>query len=129
MPTQTGRLVPLLIGLTVLLVPPTSASVRPSALGGTQLWTARFNDPLNGSDGGSDLAVAPDGTRVYVTGWVPGPGGLDFWTTAYAAATGRRLWTARWDDGGYDVASAIALSQDGSRLYVSGRAGLGGYDF
>jgi len=39
---------------------------------------------------------------------------------AYRAATGARLWTRQYSGGGFDGAAAVAVSQDGKRLYVTG---------
>src|SRR5207249_3348510 len=68
------------------------------------------------------LAVSPDGTKVYVTGGSTGIAtGLDYATIAYNAATGERLWTARYDRaGGDDYAAGVVASPDGKKVYVTG---------
>src|SRR5207247_1481802 len=89
--------------------------------GGHRLWVERLG--LSGS-GAFDIAVGPDGSRVYVTG-VTGlsqSGDLaDYATVAYDAASGAQLWFSRYDSGaGYDSADTIAVSPDGTRIYVTG---------
>jgi hypothetical protein len=69
---------------------------------------------------------SPDGSTVFVTGWVAsGQRGDDYATVAYDAATGVREWGRRYNgpnDSG-DVAHAVAVSPDGSRVFVTGYSG------
>ena len=67
------------------------------------------------------VAVRPDGSQVFVTGESSGNGGYtyDYATIAYDAATGTKLWTQRYP-GSPDGAHAIAVSPDGSQLFVTG---------
>jgi hypothetical protein len=77
---------------------PAAGSVRGGspvrlAAPGSQLWASRYQGP--GSNGGDDdtssVAVSPDGSTVFVTGFSEGPGGLgqfDYATIAYSASTG-----------------------------------------
>jgi DNA-binding beta-propeller fold protein YncE len=90
---------------------------------GHKLWGARFNGPGNGNDGASSLAVSPDGAKVFVTGGSVGPTTSDDYTTlAYDAATGHKLWGARYDGpgGGNDRAASVAVSPDGGVVFVTG---------
>ena len=85
---------------------------------GAQRWAA----PTRLSRGGF-LGVSPDGSRVFVTGSsANGNGTLRYTTRAFNAATGAVLWTAS-DHGpgtGDDQAQALAVSPDGSRVFVTG---------
>jgi len=85
---------------------------------GAQRWAA----PTGLSRGGF-LGVSPDGSRVFVTGSsANGSGTLRYTTRAFNAATGAVLWTA-FDHGpgtGDDQARSLAVSPDGSRVFVTG---------
>jgi len=61
------------------------ATVAYDTHSGTPLWTARYDGPNGGDDAATSLAVAPDGSTVYVTGSSEGPdGGSDYFTLAYS---------------------------------------------
>jgi hypothetical protein len=87
----------------------------------SQLWQARY-------DGGDQdfplgMAVSPDGTTVYVTGYSLDPvdSSTDAVTVAYDAATGAQRWVARYEDpSGASDAVAVAVSPDGSLVFVTG---------
>lgn len=90
---------------------------------GRKLWEARYDGPVF-VDQLEDLVVSPDAATVYVTGWSwggfpPQGSGFDFVTIAYDAATGRELWTTRFD-GGMDLARRLLISPDGTVVYVLG---------
>jgi len=89
---------------------------------GSQKWLAYYTG-LTGFGGTANaLAVSPDGSRVYVTGWSPGIGGLDYATIAYDAVTGVELWAARFSRSpdSDDEPWSLAVSPDGSRVFVTG---------
>jgi outer membrane protein assembly factor BamB len=95
-----------------------------SAATGTRLWAAHYDGPGNGDDSANSVAVSPGGGRVYVTGASPGTTtGADYATVAYSAATGARLWVARYDAGVNAV--AVAVSPDGGTVYVTGTSVFG----
>ena len=62
--------------------------------------------------------------RVYVTGETDnGPtGGYNYGTISYEASTGRQLWIRRYDGPGRDndIGLAVAISPDGSKVFVAG---------
>jgi Tol biopolymer transport system component len=69
------------------------------------------------------MGVSPDGSKVYVTGFSEGANGArDIVTVAYRASTGAQLWARRYNGPGdsNDNGKAIAVSPDGSRLFVAG---------
>ena len=73
---------------------------------GSRVWVKRYNDTYNADDGAGANAVAlsPDGSKVFVTGWSA--------TLAYDAATGTTLWVVTKGFGG----QSLAASPDGSKM-------------
>lgn len=102
------------------LVGPTSAE---AATAGAKLWVARYNGPGNAFDEGRDVGVSPDGTRVFVTGPSDAaPGLTDYATVAYRASSGAKVWARHYNGptNENDVASALGVSPDGTRVFVTG---------
>jgi WD40 repeat protein len=92
---------------------------------GATLWTAGYDGPVHGADFANDIAVSPDGSRVFVTGYSTGDGtGLDAATLCLDAATSQTVWVRRFDGPAHeeDVGRAIAASPDGSLVFVTGSA-------
>ena len=75
--------------------------------------------------------VSPDGGTVFVSGSAYGNRGNDYLTIAYSAATGGKLWLARYTGPGNnpDQATAAALSPDGATLYVTGQSWRPGWSY
>ncbi len=102
------------------------ASARQMAVPGAKLWVQRYNGPGNGSDAASSVAASPGGGTVFVTGASTGATSFsDYLTVAYNAATGARLWTARYNGpgNGGDGAASVAVSPDGATVFVTGTSG------
>lgn len=94
-----------------------NGTVAYDAATGARLWAVA----ADGSH--SALAVARDGSKVFVTGSASGASTVDYATVAYSAATGARLWVSHYNGtqhggGGDDYAAAIAVG--GSRVFVTG---------
>jgi WD40 repeat protein len=90
---------------------------------GAMLWTKLYNGPGNGDDDPYAISVSPDSTKVFVTGYSRGStSGDDYATLAYNAATGAVLWAKRYNDpsNGYDQATALKVSPDGTKVFVTG---------
>jgi outer membrane protein assembly factor BamB len=92
---------------------------------GARRWLQRYNGPANGSDFATSLAVSPDGSTVFVTGYSAGPlTSFDYATIAYDATTGTPVWTKRYVgpvlEFGGDFPQSIAVSPDGTAVLVTG---------
>jgi WD40 repeat protein len=91
---------------------------------GNQVWLSRYNNPRrNGLDSAYALAISRDGRRLYVTGASHGRSSQDdYATVAYAAASGKQQWVARYNGpaNDYDFARSVAVSPDGSKVFVTG---------
>ncbi len=93
------------------------------AANGRELWKTRYDGPAHHEDQANAMAVSPDGSQVYVTGFSDGSNRRrDFVTLAYGARTGTQRWIRRYNGPGDwdDNAKAVSVSPDGSRIYVAG---------
>src|SRR5262249_2377066 len=91
-----------------------------AAVRGTRLWVSRYDGASRGR--AAAVAASPDGSTVFVAGTVDaGAGSSDDVTVAYDAATGARLWASRYaGTGGFNAATAVAVSPDGKTVFVTG---------
>lgn len=96
---------------------------------GKRLWRQRV-DRSGRQEATAGLAVAPDGSAVYVTGaYEDSDGWGSIWVTAaYEGATGKLQWRnnyTRADLGvttAYHLPADITVSPDGGRVYVTGNS-------
>ena len=102
------------------------ATVAYGAGNGHVLWVKRYDGPAaDDYDGAVAVAVSPDGSAVYVTGAAYQGTMPDYRTLAYRASDGALRWVKRFDTGpGYsdDRPTAIAVSPDGARVFVTGNS-------
>jgi WD40 repeat protein len=109
------------------------ATVAHDATTGAELWATLSGGP--GVDAANALGVSPDGSAVYITGFVHrGLDDDDYATVAYEAATGAKLWRRLDGKRGTDTAWALGVSPEGSRVFVTGQLQashhqLAGYDY
>jgi outer membrane protein assembly factor BamB len=90
---------------------------------GATLWSRGQYGP-GGQAFGSALALSPNGATVYVTGWVsPTSPGYNMLTNGYDIATGATTWNARFHGKANSFAYAIAVSPNGSQVFVTGTDG------
>lgn len=85
---------------------------------GTALWSDHYDGPATGKDVASDIGVSPDGQTLFVSGRSEGDTDDDVATLGYTSA-GDRLWVTRYDSGEGDSSGALAVSPDGSQLFVA----------
>ena len=105
------------------------ATVAYNAATGAAVWTRRtLGYPGIANSNTHTLAIGPDSRTVYVTG-VTAVACCDYHyaTVAYATATGTQLWLSTGSGPGSKggSANALALSPDGSTLYVTGASSFG----
>jgi WD40 repeat protein len=88
---------------------------------GAQRWQATYHGP-DAKAATTGIALSPDGSAVYVTGSVGQASGLfEYGTIGYDAATGHQLWLASYSTPNVnDTAAGLAVSPDGSTVYVTG---------
>ena len=100
---------------------PDYATVAYDAETGAEQWVAWYAGSIS-QDGAVAVLVSPDGSEVFVTGTSWGEVSLDWATVAYDAAMGAELWVDRYDGpvGFHDFANSLAISRDGSTLFVTG---------
>jgi hypothetical protein len=99
------------------------ATAAYDAATGAPLWSERYDGPRSAGDWASALGVSPDGSELFVTGVSSDPSShMDYATLAYDSSTGALLWTKRYNGpgNGFDAASAIGVSPDGSTVFVTG---------
>jgi hypothetical protein len=99
------------------------ATLAYDASSGTKNWLARYNGKDDLDDDAQSLAVGPDGSKVFVTGYTTTvASGRDFATVSYDATNGAELWAKRYNGpaSGEDSAASLAVSVDGSKVFVTG---------
>jgi len=112
------------------------ATIAYSAASGKQLWVSRYNARSRAADSPVAMTVSPSRAAVYVTGisvFRSDSGKRAFSTVAYGTASGKSLWTRRYylpsrnplKEG--NVATSVAVSHDGQRVFVTGRSTKEGF--
>jgi len=98
------------------------ATVAYDSASGSLLWEARYD--RGGEDYPRSITQSPDGSIIFITGESDASPGAnyDYGTVAYDSGTGQMIWDETYDDPdrGWDVATDVAPSQDGSMVVVTG---------
>jgi hypothetical protein len=94
---------------------------------GAARWTRLASGTVDAPErisGNRAIAVSPDSSAVFVTGMFPGASGTSAAITiGYAAATGAPLWSRQYrGPEGNTAGNAVAVSPDGSRVFVTGHS-------
>lgn len=101
-------------------------TVAYAASSGRQLWAERHAISGHEVEDIDGVASSPNGKTIYVSGSSGSPDHSvsDYVTIAYRAATGHQQWLGRYnnasDGSDSDVETAMSVSRDGSRLYLTG---------
>jgi hypothetical protein len=104
-----------------------AVTIAYDAAGGEQRWAAVDGRPEDAYVPVSDIATSPDGATLYVAGGVCGNivdgSTCDVLLVARDAATGAERWSVIRDGTGHglDSAQGLAVSDDGSTVYVGGQ--------
>src|SRR5436190_5121312 len=101
------------------------APVAYSVAAGALRWSRRYDGSAQTGDVSRAIAISPDGSRAFITGRSHGAlTGDDYATVAYDAVTGAQLWASRYTGprAGDDEATSLAVSPDGSTVYVTGHS-------
>jgi DNA-binding beta-propeller fold protein YncE len=109
------------------------ATVAYDTVTGARLWVARYTGPAKES-AAVQLVVSPDGSEVFVTGSAVkvfrNLGQYQYATVAYDAATGSRRWLRLYPDRArYSPGVGIAVSADGSKVFVTGTTAEPGFHY
>jgi hypothetical protein len=98
-----------------------------STRNGRERWERYYNGYPDGTNEPFGIAVDHRGSRVFVTGRAQYSGSVSaptyrYQTIGYDVRTGRALWSKSYvaKTGQSDAATAIGVSPDGARVYVTG---------
>ncbi len=126
------KLIVLVVVATVAIsVAATRTGAAPATCAVTSLvehcesWSDRTGLPIDGQNAAVAIGETPDGARVVTVGYrtsTPTSSIHDFLVGATSTATGAHLWTSFYDgpSGGEDQATALAMSPDGTKVFVTG---------
>jgi hypothetical protein len=104
---------------------PDYATIAYDAATGATLWVRRYHDPSGDTSRAFLLAVSPDGSRVFVSGFTQHLGtNYDIVTVGYDASSGAQLWVRQYRSasGGNDEPSELRVSPDSSKVFVTGES-------
>jgi PQQ-like domain len=90
--------------------------VQYDAATGAQRWVARYDGPGHGADAVTHVAMSPDGSVIYGSGWVGA--GANAVTLALQSSSGKLLWASIYDGPAHlqDQAIGLVVVSDGSKV-------------
>jgi sugar lactone lactonase YvrE len=100
------------------------ATVAYDASTGGQLWASVTNQLRFNGDSEPSVAVSPDGTKVFALGYAdctPSCSDQALVTVGYDASSGSQLWISRYKSGARNYPLDLAVSGDGSQVFVTGQ--------
>ncbi len=100
-----------------------TGGAQASSTGSAPLWVRTYSGPGAHDDVANSVAVARDGSAVFVTGRSPSAAGIvDYATVGYNASTGAQLWASRYAGpaGVGGAAVAVAVDPVGKAVFVTG---------
>lgn len=91
---------------------------------GSTLWARHYTGPGDAGTQALSAAVSPNGSTLFVTGTTAYNTGISqYETVAYDAATGAMRWAEVYlSRAGTNVADSVAVSPDGTHVYVTGNS-------
>ena len=104
------------------------SAVGSHALEPGEVWVSRFDGPAHLHDRANAVAVSPDGTAVFVTGWIEvEEADTNYGTLAYDVMTGEELWASSYDGpaGEFfdrDIANDLRSPRTESMVFVTGES-------
>ncbi|HEY1919022.1 MAG TPA: PQQ-binding-like beta-propeller repeat protein [Streptosporangiaceae bacterium] len=99
-----------------------------NARNGALLWTAQPSGILPSIPAQDPIAVSPDSGTVFITGFTYIRHHKSYTTVAFYAKTGVQDWDTTTPYSGPFGTTAIAVSPDGSAVFVTGGSGTLAYD-
>jgi hypothetical protein len=98
------------------------ATIAYDSLTGSDVWSVLYDGPVSANDVPNAVGVSPDGSAVFVGGFATSPTGRDYAIVAYDISSGYVDWTRTYDSDlhGSDILHDLAVSSDGSSIFVTG---------
>jgi hypothetical protein len=91
-----------------------------SATTGSRLWMASGPGPAKSLNSPVGITVSPDSSEVFVLNATTGPDNPEYGIVARSTATGAVLWSENYPNGVDSDPTQMALSPDGTKLFVTG---------
>ena len=107
----------LAVGLCFFLVQASAAAAGPRAPGDL-LWSSHYSEGSSSGEVPSDMAASPDGSKLFVVGSTTFGGAHSYVVVAYDAASGHQAWARHYPTGSSIGFAHVAVSPDGSKVFL-----------